>query len=105
MAAHASLPVRAQFPGLHADYIRKVALQRDAGRQRAVEDAHLGELAVRVEQHEEDAVYRGVSDLQPEVCGVSGLAAEDLRVGVAGRQFVDGLDPEWPVPPVTRTRM
>jgi hypothetical protein len=39
------------------------------------------------------------------VCGVSGLAAEDLRVGVAGRQFVDGLDPEWPVPPVTRTRM
>src|ERR1700738_1406961 len=85
------LPVRAQFPGLHADYIRKVALQRDAGRQRVVEDAHLGDLAVRVEQDEENAIDRGVSDLQPEVCGVVGLAAEDLQIGVVGRQSVDGL--------------
>src|ERR1700677_5370544 len=78
------LPVRAQFPGLHADYIRKVALQRDAGRQRAVEDAHLGDLAVRVEQDEENAIDRGVSDLQPEGCGVGGLAAEDLQLVVVG---------------------
>src|ERR1700730_10657390 len=85
------LPVRAQFPGLHADYIRKVALQRDAGRQRAVKDAHLGDLAVRIEQDEEDPVDRGVSDLQPEVCGVVGLAAEDLHIGVVGRQDVEGL--------------
>src|ERR1700677_133409 len=91
MVTFVSLPVRAQFPGLHADYIRKVALQPDAGRQRAVKDAHLGDLAVRVEQDEEYAVDRGVSDLQPEVCGMVGLAAEDLQIGVVGRQSVDGL--------------
>ena len=62
MAAHASLPVRAQFPGLHAEYIRKVPLQRDAGRQRTLKYGHLGNLAVRVEQDEEHAVDRGVSD-------------------------------------------
>src|SRR6202022_3275625 len=85
------IPVRAQFPGLHADCIRKVALQRDTGRQRAVKNAHLGDLAVLVEQDEEYAVDRGVSDLQPEECGVVGLAAEDLHIGVVGRQSVDGL--------------
>ena len=73
-----SLPVRTQFPRLHADCIRKVALQRDAGRQRAVKDVHLGDPAVRVEQDEEDPVDCGVSDLQPEVCGVVGLPAEHL---------------------------
>src|ERR1700730_5345150 len=85
------IPVRAQFPGLHADCIRKVALQRDTGRQRAVKNAHLGDLAVLVEQDEEYAVDRGVSDLQPEVCGVVELAAEGLHIGGVGRQSVDGL--------------
>src|ERR1700742_1966173 len=85
------LPVGAQLPGLHSDRIRKVALQRDAGRQRAVEDAYLGDLAVLVEQDEEDAVDRGVPDLQPEVRGAVRLAAEDLQIGVAGRQSVNGL--------------
>src|SRR6185312_1266380 len=69
----------------------EVALQRNAGRQRAVKDAHLGDLAVRVEQDEEYAVDRGIPDLQPEVCGVVGLTAEDLQIGVVGRESVDGF--------------
>src|ERR1700761_1673898 len=85
------LPVGAQLPGLHSNRIRKVALQRDASRQCAVEDAHLGDLAVLVEQDEEYSVDRGVPDLQPEVRGVVRLAAEDLQIGVVGRQSVNGL--------------
>src|SRR6201985_936534 len=87
----ALLPVGAQLPRLHSDRIRKVALQRDAGRQRAVEDAYLGDLAVLVEQDEEDAVDRGVPALQRQVRGVVRLAAEDLQIGVVGRQSVNGL--------------
>ena len=39
-----------QVPGRHADCLREVALQRDTGRQGAVEDADLGDLGVRVEK-------------------------------------------------------
>src|SRR4051812_47831134 len=39
--------------------------------------------------NEEYSVDRGVSDSQPEVGGVVGLAAEDLPIGVVVRQSVD----------------
>src|ERR1700712_197880 len=48
------IPLRVKFPGLHADCARKLALQGDAGGQRAVKDGHLGDLAVRVEQDHKD---------------------------------------------------
>jgi len=43
-------PVRAQFPGLHAEDMRKGPLHLDGGRQRAPPYGYLGDLAVRVEQ-------------------------------------------------------
>ena len=79
------LPVRAQFPGLHAEETGKVALHLDAGRQRAPPDGHFGDLAVGVEQDVVHSVDRGVFDLQPEVRGVVRLAAEDFLVGEVGR--------------------
>jgi hypothetical protein len=44
-----------------------------------------------VEQGVVHSVDHGVFDLQPEECGVVGLAAEDLLIGELGRQRVDGL--------------
>src|SRR6202171_119387 len=83
------LPVRAQFPGLHAEETSKVPLHLDAGRQRAPPYGHLGDLAVRVEQDVVHSVDHGVFDLQPEVRGVVRLAAEDFLVGEVGRHRAD----------------
>ena len=66
-------------------------LHLDGGRQRAPPYGYLGDLAVRVEQGVVHSVDHGVFDLQPEECGVVGLAAEDLLIGEVGRQRVDGL--------------
>jgi hypothetical protein len=52
---------------------------------------YLGDLAIRIEQGVAHSVDHGVFDLQPEGCGVVGLAAEDFLVGEVGRQSVDGL--------------
>src|ERR1700726_1026053 len=84
------LPVRAQFPGLHAEETRKVPLHLDSGRQAWPPYGHLGDLAVRVEQDLVHPVDHGVFDLQPEVRGVVRLAAEDLLVGEVGRHRADG---------------
>src|ERR1700676_2432631 len=55
------LPVRAQFPGLHAECIRKVPLHLDAGRQRAPPYGHLGDLAVRFGRDGVLSVAHGLS--------------------------------------------
>jgi hypothetical protein len=70
----------------------RVTLHLDGGRQRAPKYGHLGNLAVRVEQDVVHPVDRHVFDLQPEECGVVGLAAEDLLVGEVRRHRGDALD-------------